>query len=375
VSAESFNRAAPYRRVALIGCGLIGGSLGIRLRERRLAGEITGFDRDNQSLNLAVECGAVDRAASSAREAVQGAELVILAVPVLSIAGLVGEIAPALEQGAVVTDAGSTKSGVMRQVALLLPPGTYFIGGHPMAGSEESGMRGADPALLENAIYVLTPGRDVPKEVVERLFALLEAAGAQPLLLDAEIHDRLVASISHLPHLMAVALVVCASRMGETEMIKTLAAGGFRDTTRVALGNPKIWRDICISNRHHLMEAVASLEEVIAEMKGLLRQADGAALEQFFNEARDFRRTVPHRGRGILPELFEVVALVPDTPGVIGRLAGLLGEAGINIASIEILHVRELEGGSIRLGFRHREQQEAALAALKEHGFRVHRRN
>lgn len=375
MSAGSFNRIGSYRRVALIGCGLIGGSLGIRLRERRLAGVITGFDRDEKALKQAVERGAVDRAASSAREAVQGAELVVLAVPVLSIAGLVREIAPALEQGAVVTDAGSTKSGVMRQVALLLPPGTYFIGGHPMAGSEESGMQGADPALLENAIYVLTPGKDVPEVVVERLFALLEAAGAQPLLLDAEFHDRLVAAISHLPHLTAVALVVCASRMGETEMIKTLAAGGFRDTTRVALGNPKIWRDICISNRNHLVEAVSSLEEVLAEIKGLLMQADGPALEQFFNQARDFRRTVPHRGRGILPELFEVVALVPDTPGVIGRLAGLLGEAGINIASIEILHVRELEGGSIRLGFRHREQQEAALAALKEHGFRVHRRN
>lgn len=364
-----------YRRVALIGTGLIGGSLGMRLRERCLAGEVIGFDRDCAALKQAVERGAVDRAASSALEAVQGAGLVILAVPVLSVAAVVREIKPALGEGAVVTDVGSTKSEIMREVEPLMPPGVYFIGGHPMAGSEESGMKGADPALLENAIYVLTPGSAVPGTVVERLFGLIEAAGAQPLLLEAQRHDRLAAAVSHLPHLVAAALVDSASRSVEAEMIKTLAAGGFRDTTRVALGNPEIWRDICVSNRTQLMEAIASLESIIGEVKRLLDRSDGGALEQFFSRAREFRRRVPHRGRGILPELYEVVALVPDTPGVIGRLAGLLGEAGINISSIEILHVRELEGGSILLGFRDRGQQEAALDALGAQGYRAHKRS
>ncbi len=374
MSEDRSSGAGVYNRVALIGTGLIGGSLGIRLRERRLAGDVTGYDRDPAALKQAVERGAVDRAAASAVEAVQGAALVILAVPVLSVAAVVRQIKPALEEGAVVTDVGSTKSEIMREVEPLMPPGVYFIGGHPMAGSEESGMKGADPALLENAIYVLTPGKEVPEAAVEKLFGLIEAAGAQPLLLEAQRHDHLAAAVSHLPHLMAAALVDCALRSEEAEMIKTLAAGGFRDTTRVALGNPEIWRDICVSNRTQLVEAIASLESIIGEVKRLLGRSDGRALEQFFSRAREFRRRVPQRGRGILPELFEVVALVADTPGVIGRLAGLLGEAGINISSIEILHVRELEGGSIRLGFRDRDQQEAALVALREQGYRVHRR-
>ena len=375
MSEERCNGAGLFRRVGLIGTGLIGGSLGIRLREWRLVGEVTGYDRNPTALKLALERGAVDRVASSAAEATRGADLIILAVPVLSVAAVVREIAPVVEQGAVVTDAGSTKYGILQQAESLLPPGAYFIGGHPMAGSEESGMEGADPALLENAIYVLTPGREVPGTVVDRLSNLLEAAGAQPLILDAMNHDRLAAAVSHLPHLAAAALVDCAARMGEGEMIKTLAAGGFRDTTRVALGNPQIWRDICVSNRWPLLEALASLEGALSQLKGLLERADGEALEAFFSRVRDFRLQVPLRGRGILPELYKVVALVPDSPGVIGRLAGILGEAGINIASIEILHVRELEGGSIRLGFRRRDQQEAALAALRDQGYRVHSRD
>lgn len=374
MSEESSSWTGVYNRVALIGTGLIGGSLGIRLRERRLAGEVVGYDRDPAALRQAVERGAVDRAACSTLEAVQEAALVILAVPVLSVAAVVREIGPALQKGAVVTDVGSTKSEIMRDVEPLMPPGVYFIGGHPMAGSEESGMKGADPALLENAIYVLTPGQSVPDLAIKRLFDLIEAAGAQPLLLEAKRHDHLAAAVSHLPHLVAAALVDCASRSEEAEMIKTLAAGGFRDTTRVALGNPEIWRDICVSNRTQLVEAISSLERIIGEVKQLLDRSDGAALEQFFSHVREFRRRVPHRGRGILPELYEVVALVPDTPGVIGRLAGLLGEAGINISSIEILHVRELEGGSIRLGFRDQKQQEAALIALRAQGYRAHNR-
>lgn len=375
MSAGVSSRGPVYRRAALVGTGLIGGSLGIRLRERRLVREIVGYDRDPGALAQARERGAVDRAAASAPAAATGAELVILAVPVLSTAALAREILPALPRGALVTDVGSTKGGVMRAAApLFASRGVYFIGGHPMAGSEESGIEGADPALLENAIYVLTPAAGVPRETVATFFEFIRATGAQPLLLDPEKHDRVAAAVSHLPHLLAACLVESAARIGETELVRTLAAGGFRDTTRIALGNPEIWRDICLSNHDAVLAGLEAFTAVAGELREALRCADGPALERFFRRVRDFRRGVPHRGRGILPDLYEVVVLVPDTPGVIGRVAGLLGAEGINIASIEILHVRELEGGSVRLGFRAEEHREAALRLLREKGFRAHRR-
>lgn len=372
LSAEISNQGAPfYDRTAIIGTGLIGGSMGIRLRERRLVEMVVGYDQSEAALEQALARGAVDCCAKSAREAVAGAELVIMAVPVLSIAALVEEIEPALAPGSVITDVGSTKLEVTRAVEKILPRNTCFIGGHPMAGSEESGIAGAEPALLENAIYVLTPGKSAPPQEVKRLTRLLEAAGAQPLVLDPAGHDALAAYVSHLPHLAASALVDSVMRFGKVDLVLALAAGGFRDTTRVALGNPALWRDICLSNRRVLARALTDFSQSINELAGHLAAGDGAALEEYLNRAREFRRRVPRRGRGILPDLHEVMVLVPDVPGVIGRLAGLLGDAGINIASIEILHVREMEGGSVRLGFRDHPGQEQALAVLKAAGYRA----
>lgn len=364
-----------YNRVALLGTGLIGGSLGIRLRERRLVREVAGYDRDPNLLRMALERGAIDRAVSSPLEAVRGAQLVILAVPVLSMAGLIKQVRPALECGAVISDVGSTKAEVMSGLSLLLPEGVYFIGGHPLAGSEEAGIMHADPAMLENAIYVLTPSRKTPPEVVEKLVSLVEATGAQPLIMDPLEHDQVVALVSHLPHLVAAALAGSASNSDKTELICTLAAGGFRDTTRVALGNPEIWRDICISNSAAILQAMAGFEQAFKKLYNLVARQEAGQVEKFLQQARDFRRTIPYRGRGILPELYEIAVLVPDNPGVIGELASLLGKAGINISSIEILHVRELEGGSIRLGFRELEHREKALNLLREKGYRAHCRN
>lgn len=372
---EEQSKGTFYGRVALLGTGLIGGSLGIRLRERRLVKEVIGYDRDPDSLRLARERGAIDRAAPSLEEAVRGARLIILAVPVLSMTALVEQVRPALQMGAVISDVGSTKAEVVSRLSSLIPPETYFIGGHPMAGSEEAGISHADPAMLENAIYVLTPAGNTPPEAVDRLASLVKATGAQPLILDPVEHDRVVALVSHLPHLVAAALAGSVSRGARTELIRTLAAGGFRDTTRVALGNPEIWRDICISNAAAILEAMAGFEVAFKELAGLVERREARPMEKVLQKARDFRRSIPHRGRGILPELYEIAVLVPDNPGVIGELASLLGRAGINILSIEILHVRELEVGSLRLGFRESSHRQAALELLREKGYRAHRRN
>jgi prephenate dehydrogenase len=373
VSEDLSERRYFYQKAALIGTGLIGGSIGIALREKHLVKVIYGYDSDPESGAAAVEKGAIDFVADSTLDAVRDADLVILAVPVMSTLQLLKEIIPAVGSGAVITDVGSTKGSIMAAVEQMLPPNVHFIGGHPMAGSEESGITGADPALLENAIYVLTPGLSTPPEAIDRLTEMFEKAGAQPLMLDPLAHDRAVASISHLPHIVAAALVQSVvGAASEHELVHTLAAGGFRDSTRIALGNPDVWRDICISNRWALLAALKRFKVKLDTMEKALAEPKPDSIKEYLQQARDYRKTIPYRGRGILPDLHEVIVLVRDTPGVIGRLAGLLGEAGINIDAIEIMHVRELSGGSIRLGFRDKKQQQQAESLLREKGFSTH---
>ncbi len=373
--ADLSDRKCFFQQAALIGTGLIGGSIGLALRENKLVAQVTCYDRDPEAAAEAVACGAADACAESASVAVKGADLIILAVPVLSTIDILKEIIPALEEGVLITDVGSTKGSIMAAVEQLLPPSAAYIGGHPMAGSEEAGIKGADPGLLENAIYVLTPSPQTSPAVVEKLSAMLERTGAQPLILDPLSHDRVVALVSHLPHITAAALVQSVAGAGDLELIRTLAAGGFRDSTRIALGNPEVWRDICISNRWALKSALKSFRASLDMLEQYLTEPNADAVQEYLLQARDYRSTIPHRGRGILPELFDIIVLVRDTPGVIGKLTCLLGNEGVNIDAIEILHVRELAGGSIRLGFRNREQQQKAMNLLNSNGYRAHVKN
>jgi prephenate dehydrogenase len=372
VSAGLSDRKIFFKKTALIGAGLIGGSIALALRERRLVDTISCYDLDPQTRDEAVERGVADFVAASASEAVYNADLIILAVPVLKTLTIIKEILPKISIGALLTDVGSTKGAIMAAVEQLLPPGVFYIGGHPMAGSEESGIRGADPALLENAIYVLTPASGTPVRLLAAMTEMLQEAGAQPITVDPLNHDRVVAMVSHLPHLSAAALVRSATMAGDKELMQTLAAGGFRDSTRIALGNPEVWSDIFISNRWALLAALKEFRKNIDLLEGYLSDYNSDAVYDYLWQAREYRSTIPHRGRGILPELFELVVLVRDTPGVLGRLTGLLGEAKINIDAIEILHVRELVGGSIRIGFRDKENRQKALAVLKRNGYSIH---
>jgi len=375
VSVNSSDGAAVFHRAALIGTGMIGGSIGIALREKGLVKHLCGFDRNAEILARAAASGAIDETAGSLEEALEEADLVILAVPVLATIDLLPEVIPHLKAGAIITDVGSTKGPLMAAVESMIPSSIFFIGGHPMAGSEVSGIDGADPALLENAIYVLTPGPGTPPDIIEKLSLVLRLIGAQPLILDPLLHDRAVAMVSHLPHVIAAALVQSVAGVSDTELVRTLAAGGFRDSTRIALGDPEVWRDICISNRWALLAALKQYKKSLDALEKYLSEPDKEAIEEFLLQARDYRSTIPYRGRGILPELFEAVVLVRDEPGVLACITGLLGKAGINIDAIEILHVRELDGGSIRLGFKSREVQKKALALLGDNGYQAYEKN
>ncbi|MCR3921945.1 MAG: prephenate dehydrogenase [Firmicutes bacterium] len=355
-----------FGRVAIIGVGMVGGSLGKAMLTRELAREIVGFDTSSGVLQQALSLGAVTRQASSLQEAVLDADLVVLAAPVLATLQLLSEIAPFLTAGTLVTDVCSTKEAVALRAAESLPTTVSFIGGHPMSGSEKEGVAALDENLFENAFYLLTG-----QSGLERMEALVRELGAVPLVLQPQKHDQLVAAVSHLPHVAATALVQAVAGLHETDELLVLAASGFRDTTRVAMGSPHMWKDICLSNRENIVTLLDLLVQELQSVRRLVAASNTEGLLTHFQQARTFRQQVPLRGKGILPLIYNLYVYVPDQPGIIGEVTGLVGKGGVNIAEIELLRMREEEGGPLRVGFMSAEGSRLAARVLETEGFRV----
>lgn len=363
-----------FKRAVIIGVGLIGGSLGMSLCGSRLAGEVVGAGSRIENLRLALELGAVNRYALSPAEGVEGADLVIIATPVSATLPVLREILPHISPGAVVTDVGSTKGEIVRAAEKMLPPGVSFVGGHPMAGSEHNGVIGADPYLFENAFYLLTPTADTKFDALEKVKKLAVGVGAKVVELDPERHDLAVAAVSHLPHLLAAALVNTVARMPESESILPFAAGGFRDTTRIAAGNPPMWRDIFMANRGQVLRMIKNFRSELDIFESSLLEGDMDLIQSDLEDARTARAALPAKTKGYLPSLFEVILTVPDQPGVIAGFTVYLAESGVNITDIEILRVREGEGGTIRLGFAAEQDQENAIRVLRDKGYTVRKK-
>lgn len=364
------------RRALIVGVGLIGGSLGLRWRQQGVVGEVVGWGRSPERLERARELGAIDQVAPDLVAALAGADLVVLAAPVRTCLALAPEVGRLAEPGALVTDVCSTKVAIMAAMAAHLPPGgASFIGGHPMAGAEQAGVEAADPYLFEQAVWALCPGRDAHEAVVERLVRLVEATGAHPLRLDPAQHDRRVAAVSHLPQLTAVALAETAGEGEATDPgLLALAGGGFRDTTRIARSPAAMWLDVLATNRGPVLDRLDALGATLASLRAAVASDDADAIRAHFERAAQVRQRVPARQKGLLPAYHDLVLFVPDRPGVIGALAMALGTRGINIQDIEILRLREGEGGTLRLGFADADAAAGALAALTELGYRAQRR-
>lgn len=359
-----------FERVALVGVGMVGGSLGRALLTRSLARDVVGIDSHPGVTEKALALGAVTAVAASPQEGVAGADLVVLAAPVMVVLELLPRIAPFLQQGAWVSDVCSTKKAVMEKAAAVLPEGITFVGGHPMAGSEKDGVEALDENLFENAVYVLTPA--TPYQGSGPLQQMVTQLGAVAVEMEPGQHDRVAAFVSHLPHMAATVLAdVVAANREDRERILTLAAGGFRDTTRIAMSNPHMWRDICLTNAAELAVLMDQYIQALSEVRDLVAAGDETGLLEHFHRARDFRQQVPVRGKGILPAIYNAYVYVPDKAGIIGDVAGLLGTAGINIAEIELLRVREEEGGPLRLGFAWEDSRRLAVGLLTANGYRT----
>jgi len=357
-------------RIALIGTGLIGGSIALALRARDPNLPIIGTDRDPAQSALAVDRGALSEAASSAAEAVRDADLVLLAVPTAAMDETVRSIAPHLAPGALVTDVASVKGPIATLAREALPESVVFVGGHPMAGSERGGMAHADPLLFENAVYVLTPAGGAPPD--PRAVWLAEGVGARPVVMAPDRHDAVVAAVSHLPQLAAVALVENASGVGVDAL--ALAAGGFRDMTRIASSPFGMWGGILSANRDAVLGALDAYAGRLVALREAVAAGSLGAVHQSFEAAAETRGAIPSQSKGFLAPLAEVTLWAEDRVGFLAMVTGALAEAGVNISDLELIRVREGTGGAFRLGFRDGETADRAVALLRDLGLRAERR-
>ncbi len=277
------------KRIAIIGLGLIGGSLALALKKSKARGtEIVGFSRSAKTVAAARKCGAIDRSAKNLASAVSGADMVIIATPVMVTGEVLASIAEHLSPDCVVTDTGSTKVQVMQWAGQYLSPQISFIGGHPMAGKETSGIGEADAGLFKGCVYCLTPSYCATPQAVRKLKKLVESIGAKPFFIDAETHDNLVAGVSHLPMLLSAAFVTATTKSRLWPDMAKLAAGGYRDISRLASGNPEINRDICFTNQQKIIDWLDRYIEVIKGYRDLVAE-DCGELAEMLAQAREAR--------------------------------------------------------------------------------------
>ncbi len=277
-------------RIAIIGLGLIGGSIGLALKQADWQkAEIVGYVRRSELRPMALSSGAVDNVESSLKATVRGADLIIIATPVLTIKDIFSQIAADLPPDSIVTDTASTKVQVMRWAEELLSPKTSFVGGHPMAGKETSGIKAAEADLFHNCVYCLTPATQAKPAAVQTVADMVKTLGATPLTISAEEHDNLVAGISHLPLLLSIALVSATTQSPSWEQMSRLAASGYQDLTRLASGNPEVNAHICLSNQAAIISWIDKFSEELQRLRKFLANGD-SEIEKLLVMASEARR-------------------------------------------------------------------------------------
>ncbi|RLQ95104.1 prephenate dehydrogenase [Falsibacillus albus] len=351
--------------VIIVGLGLIGGSLGICLKKAHPEAKIVGIDTNPEHIQLAKVLGIIDESANDLTESASDADLIILSTPVQQTEKLLRLLTGLpLKENVIITDTGSTKEKIMILAEQLNI--NSFVGGHPMAGSHKSGVAAAKDILFENAFYLLTPGGN--KEKAEILKDWLIGTKAQFVETTPSEHDKMTGIISHFPHLIASSLVREAEKFqGELPLLSRLAAGGFRDITRIASSSPEMWRDITLHNDRNLIDLLEGWKLEMEHLIDLLRKQNEEEVFEFFQSAKQFRDELPVRTRGAIPAFHDLYVDVPDYPGVISEVTGYLAEDRISITNIRILETREDIYGVLVISFQTEEDRERAQTCLQSH--------
>ena len=359
-------------KIGFIGLGLIGGSIAKAVRQYYPDWEIIAYDKSRETLALAVQEGTIHTACSSIDDNFRGCSYIFLCAPVTYNTAYLSQLKNLISSACILTDVGSVKTSIHEEVSRIGLE-ENFIGGHPMAGSEKSGFSNAKAHLIENAYYILTPSAGVPEEKVETYRAFVESLKALPVILDYREHDSITGTISHLPHIIASTLVNFVHDTDTKDgLMKSLAAGGFKDITRIASSSPVMWQQICLKNRDNISRILGNYIQALEQAKDLVDHSDEKALYSMFENSRDYRDSMPNSSAGPIKKQFAVYCDIIDEAGGIATIATILASNLINIKNIGIIHNREFEEGVLRIEFYDGDSSAKAAELLKKYRYVIY---
>jgi prephenate dehydrogenase len=360
--------------VGFLGLGLIGGSIARAMKNKLENVRIIAYDINRETLEAALDEGVADEILISPDQRFRVCDYLFLCAPVGENEELFKAAAACLGEEAILTDVGSVKAGI-HSLARAAGLEKRFIGGHPMTGSERFGYRNTKAGLLENAYYILTPGEGVPADKVMAYQHIVSHIGGIPLILTPEEHDFVTAAVSHLPHVIASSLVNLVGEWQnaeDKELMKTIAAGGFKDITRIASSDPLMWQQICLGNRENIVTLLDAYMEKLRTFRTSLTSIDKDALMDRFQTARIYREELPEASAGPLKVSYTIKVDIPDEPGTLAAIATILALHNISIKNIGITHNREWEEGVLRIEFYRKEDLTQGSSILRTKGYAVH---
>lgn len=361
-------------KIGFIGLGLIGGSIAKAIRQYYPEYEIVAFDKNKETLALATQESIIDVAATTIDDNFNHCNYIFLCTPVSFNTAYLKQLTNYLHEDCILTDVGSVKSSIHKEVEALGIE-EYFIGGHPMAGSEKSGFINSKAMLIENAYYVLTPTRKVSQEKTDAYVKFVESLRSIPIILDYPEHDYATGTISHLPHIIASTLVnFVRDTDTKNELMKNLAAGGFKDITRIASSSPTMWQHICLKNKENISHILGEYIHSLEKAKMLIDQEDEHALYNMFDSSRNYRNSIPDVSAGPIKKTFAVYCDIIDEAGGIAAIATILASNNLNIKNIGIVNNREFEEGVLRIEFYDEGSSKKAAELLQKFRYIVYER-
>ena len=358
-------------KIGFVGLGLIGGSIAKTIH--RIYPDITliACEQEEGALQLAAEEGVISDGFTDITEDFAKCRYIFLCAPVQKNAEFLAKLSDFAGENCIITDVGSVKNAIHEALPRKLAP--FFIGGHPMAGSEKSGYAHATAYLLENAYYILTPTTATDMRLVQEFREFISSLGAITMVLDYESHDFITAAISHLPHILASSLVNLVQDIDNDERtMKTVAAGGFRDITRIASSSPIMWQQICLTNREQILKLIDLFIDSLKTARGLISASESQELFDFFQSAKDYRDSLAITNSGPLPKVYEIYCDMVDEAGGIAALATILSSHGISIKNIGIIHNREFLDGVLHMEFYEEDARKEAVSLLRQYHYTVY---
>ncbi|MCR4998612.1 MAG: prephenate dehydrogenase/arogenate dehydrogenase family protein [Lachnospiraceae bacterium] len=363
-----------FEHIGFIGLGLIGGSIAKAIKQKYPTTHIIGHASHSSTLEEACNAGVIENSAKLDIAEFASCDLLFLCSPVGVNVSYLEQLAPILSPSCMITDVGSVKGDIHHAIDEL-GLSKQFIGGHPMTGSEKTGFSHSAPGLLENAYYILTSTDESLQQDMDTFAGYIASLGAIPIKLTPSEHDFATAAISHLPHVISATLVnLVKANDTDKELLRTIAAGGFKDITRISSSSPVMWQHICQANRDEILKLTDLYIESFTEFQEAIRNSDATKLHSLFTNAKNYRDSMQTQSTGILPSNYEFYCDLMDEAGGIATIATILAAHGLNIKNIGIVHDREFEEGVLHIEMYDHDSMEAAITYLQQHRYNIHRK-